>query len=406
MILLLLLIVAFYVGLPVLAQFSVTDTIRAFRFVGRYGYIDRDGHWAIHPQFSHASSFSDNLAAVADEHEKWGFIDKAGRFKIKPSYDNALPFTQKLAAVCSQSKWGFINNSGRYIIQPAFDAAMSFSEGLAAIKIGTKWGFINRAGKVIVEPLYEECQSFSDGYAAVKIGSRWGFIDRSGKTRIEPKFSKVNSFAEGICSVDTDIPSSAGSSYSGRAFINKSGVTVLAAFLPFSDPSGQRLYSTASSGLLPVIINHSGLGFVNHSTARVVCSSKDWHDAQVFSEGRAAVQCTSKKHFFRSENELDQWMASSSGHYYQEKEGFVAEEYLWGFIDVRGNLLIHPEFTSVSPFREGLAKVVLPSRMEGFIDKAGRIAIIPTFQVTDSFSGGLALAAHGIWKEIKTTTTK
>ncbi|EOH7827047.1 TPA: WG repeat-containing protein, partial [Campylobacter coli] len=51
----------------------------------------------------------------------WGFIDKNGEFAIKPNFDDAWYFREGLAKVGLNGKYGLIDKSGKIVIEPIFD---------------------------------------------------------------------------------------------------------------------------------------------------------------------------------------------------------------------------------------------------------------------------------------------
>jgi len=83
----------------------------------------------------------------------------------------------------------------------------------------------------------------------------------------------------------------------------------------------------------------------------------------------------------------------------------IQENKLWGFIDTKGNIVIKPQFKSVSGFSEGLAIVQLeiagiresasgkgtykPSRF-GFIDETGQVTLRPPYDAVGEFVEGMA----------------
>ena len=70
------------------------------------------GTIVITPQFDSAQSFSDGVAAVriGDARTgRWGYIDKAGHYVVNPQFDEADSFSEGLAAVRIGDKWGFIS---------------------------------------------------------------------------------------------------------------------------------------------------------------------------------------------------------------------------------------------------------------------------------------------------------
>jgi hypothetical protein len=76
-----------------------------------WGFIDRQGHWAIPPQFAGLGPVAANgliAAAVDTENGRlWGYIDRHGQWKIPPRYQEAYPFAQNgLAyAVLEKHAW-------------------------------------------------------------------------------------------------------------------------------------------------------------------------------------------------------------------------------------------------------------------------------------------------------------
>ncbi|EAI5197373.1 WG repeat-containing protein, partial [Campylobacter coli] len=65
-------------------------------------------------------NFSEGLAAVG-LNGKWGFIDKNGEFAIKPKFDDIWDFREGLASVGLNGKIGLIDKSGKFVIEPKFD---------------------------------------------------------------------------------------------------------------------------------------------------------------------------------------------------------------------------------------------------------------------------------------------
>ncbi|CAM4064260.1 WG repeat-containing protein [Campylobacter armoricus] len=52
---------------------------------------------------------------------KWGFIDKNGKFAIEANFDWAWDFKEDLASVRLNGKYGFIDKNGNFIVEPIFD---------------------------------------------------------------------------------------------------------------------------------------------------------------------------------------------------------------------------------------------------------------------------------------------
>ena len=295
----------------------------------KWGYLNTEGKFAIAPQFTLTTPFSEGLAAVREG--LYGYVDHTGKFVIQPQFEEAYGFSEGLAQVGDTNHFmGFIDRSGKWVITrryPAFSPHSNFSEGLACIATNCdptndvlnpqfKWGYINKKGEQVIDFRFDEANAFSEGLAAVsenlkadyvdeKTGehlipppfSKGGYIDKTGKYVIPPKFEVVWNFSEGLARVKvagqtmSEVPEQ-------MKFINKQGKIVF----------------TVTNG--------------------------EWADE--FSEGLANVSI---------------------------RKG-VGEE-IWGYIDHTGQFVIKPQFQQAKPFYQGLASVFLNGQ-EGYIDKSGK----------------------------------
>jgi hypothetical protein len=73
-------------------------------------------------------------------------------------------------------------------------------------------------------------------------------------------------------------------------------------------------------------------------------------------------------------------------------------QYKWGYIDLKGNLIINAEYDYAESFSEGLARVrigTLEDGKYGFIDKEGKFRITPIFDGAYDFSDGMAIVTKG-----------
>lgn len=67
------------------------------------------------------------------------------------------------------------------------------------------------------------------------------------------------------------------------------------------------------------------------------------------------------------------------------------DAWVWGFVDLEGNVVVKPRYEECYPYREGLARVRRAGKY-GFIDVAGLEVIPPIYRVCNDFSEGLAAA--------------
>lgn len=92
------------------------DSMMVAKQKGRYGYIGADGNVAIPLQFSYAANFSEGLAAVKSDDNKYYFIDAKGNTVIKPhKYDRVGLFMNGKCQVWHKDKTWFVDREGKKV---------------------------------------------------------------------------------------------------------------------------------------------------------------------------------------------------------------------------------------------------------------------------------------------------
>ncbi len=169
----------------------------------RFGYIDLLGNHVIEPQFADAESFSEGLAPVQFG-DSYGFIDRTGSFVIEPHFESAEPFQEGLAQIGLGGKIGYINHRGAVVIEPIYDYGADFIEGRALVALDGKVLYINQASQVVIDlPAVQSADNFSEGFAAVAIDDQYGYIDLQGELMIPPQFVYAGAFQKGLAVVQT-----------------------------------------------------------------------------------------------------------------------------------------------------------------------------------------------------------
>lgn len=159
----------------------------------KYGFIDKDGLYVINPQFDYVGNFRENGMAAFKSGDKWGYIDKKGKYVINPQFDDSRAFFDEKALVCQNNKYGFINQKGNFIINPQFEGASFFlyGEGVAAVLMDGKVGFIDEKGKYVINPQFEYASDFIDGMSFVRSGEKYGIINKKGNYIVNPQFENI-----------------------------------------------------------------------------------------------------------------------------------------------------------------------------------------------------------------------
>lgn len=176
---------------------------------------------------------------------------------------------------------------------------------------------------------------------------KYGYADVSGIIVIKPQFSVANEFSDGMAAVMVN---------DKWGFIDESGKIVI--------PPKYDEVERFSHGLAAVSISWSW-GFID-KTGKDAIPAGPFVEVSSFSEGLAAVS-------------------------FQPSDGKPGLQ--WGYIDLKGNVVIRPRFFKAFNFRDGIAMVWTgkfgEDNSQGFIGKTGEYLIKPKYGSTGEYSEGL-----------------
>lgn len=283
------------------------------------------------------------------QNDKWGYIDKTGKIAIKPQFDYVQGFREGLAKVrigdFVTGKSGYIDKTGKIVIEPRFANASSFSEGLAFVGTRDKdtfdYGYIDKAGRIVIklQGFGDGIADFSGGLIPVYVDGKRGYMNKKGEIVIKPQFRRSDDFSEGLAKVKI------GDKY---GYIDKTGDVIIEPQFVLAD--------RFSEGLARVNIGAVWGG--NPNTIATI-------------DGISI--------------HVDTPITRTCGK--------------WGYIDMKGKMVIEPQFDGVNDFSEGLARVNIGGKWNGYylvggkygyIDQTGKLVIQPQFDWADNFSNGLA----------------
>lgn len=174
----------------------------------KWGYIDKEGNFAIDPGFDDAWGFHDELAAVRMEWAR-GYIDKSGQSVINPQYQKASDFHDGAARVELDGREFYINSKGEETGMPEgwTETVVASDSHLMPKQDGDKIGYADKDGNMVIAPKYVEAEPFHERLARVKTSAsgKWSYIDEAGKTVIKGKFIQAKDFSEGLAAVLVEI---------------------------------------------------------------------------------------------------------------------------------------------------------------------------------------------------------
>jgi hypothetical protein len=154
---------------------------------GLWGFIDRQGRWAIEPRYRSVGAICDGLAFAQDDQTgMYGYIDTQGRWAIDPVYANAASFHDGLALAegGGAAGWGVTDANGEWLVQPSLDILHPSDVGEYQIGNGSdRYHVLHYA-----DATSSNLGSYYGGLALVAGVTDYGrlaeyrYIDHSGKT--------------------------------------------------------------------------------------------------------------------------------------------------------------------------------------------------------------------------------
>ncbi|GAA3523366.1 WG repeat-containing protein [Aquimarina addita] len=338
---------------------------------GKYGYINSVGKVIIEPKFYYALDFSEGLAAIREK-GYYGYIDKTGQFVIPPNFEDAGKFKDGIAIVTTkEDKKVYINTKGEMIDikLEQYYKLNKFNEGLSIIKTKNGFGYIDTKGNVVVSPQYKTAYNFENGLALVsKNGTNFGYINKSGKYVIEPKYYIATSFSNGLAAVKD-------SGFKTK-FLNKEGKEVL-------EIKSSYTCDNFSEGLAIFYEEGKGYGYVNKNGDIVIKPNSKFETLMSFKEGVARfstknevgyIDKNGKILFKISKDYFLGYVSNGMIPFYKRRERLSQSRY--GFMNIRGEVKVKPQYKEVEPFKGNLARIHLSQGFNGYyvyINKEGNV---------------------------------
>lgn len=180
--------------------------------------LQKDGTWRIlNPkgeflkgEYESMTIFTEGVAFVKNDKDKWGAIDTTGQLVIPYKYNDAYVNLNGMAAVQNEKdEYAIINTEEKMLSDDWYnDARVETTNPMIALQkknlFGNRWFYVNKEG----EEIYRKCQDvapFSEGYAFVKRGGQWGVINEKGEKMTDFNYDAPKStFKNGRAMVEID----------------------------------------------------------------------------------------------------------------------------------------------------------------------------------------------------------
>ena len=205
------------------------------------------------------------------------------------------------------------------------------------IDMGYKYCILNKRGEQTGEFLCDSHGEFSEGLCAVKKGEKWGFVDTTGRLVID-----------------------CGLTYRPGDFLDE-----MAAFkgenalFGYIDTRGEVVINPQYAEAYPF---HNGLAIIQMPYER---TNMDYTYGYCAIDKDAKVVYRYGKEYVESD--------------ISDRLIIIKKNNMKGFMDIKGNIVIFPEFDELRPFNSGRAYALKKSKYgdtEGYIDGSGEFVIV------------------------------
>jgi hypothetical protein len=238
-------------------------------------------------------------------------------------------------------KYGYIDSKGEFVIRPQFDYAYDFQDnGLAVVSMNNLSGLIDSKGNYVLRPKYDNITQFSEGRAAVIDKAGFKVIDENGRELTPKAYSYIGTYKN------------------GRALFADTGA------------SGKYLY-----------------GYLDRQGKEVV--PLKYEEASDFINGRAVVKVKDKQFALIGLNGevIQVYNYNSVSNLGDDLLAFQKDENgKFGYIDLKGAVVIQPQYTGAMAFNNGRAVVNTSEDYNnkfGLIDRKGSFIIKPEYNQID-----------------------
>ena len=312
----------------------------------------------------------------------WGYANEKGVMVIPAKYEKCKAFSSDgIAAVLDPTKGEFIFIDTKGVELKTVAKKLHFlnmgincgyHDGLVAIKEKDKWGYLNTKGEWAIKPTYSEVGNFINGFANATIGPFSFIIDKNGNkidvkskspVRILDEFSQSDPIAvfkiqdsklEGLTTTDgtvivEPIFKSTGKFVKGIAWFKNPGDFLTVGFI-----------NTKAEVIIKPIYKAAQNFEETGSIARVKLDTEEW----IFINSNGE-----KVNFNYPTTEIQDFSEGLAGVKIGEK---------LGFINLKGELVIKPEFDGIREFHNGYA-AVKRGELWGLINTKGEVVTQPKY---------------------------
>lgn len=293
--------------------------------------------------------------------------------------------------------WGYIDEKNNLAIDCQYIDALPFLKEVALVQESDKsdplnqyssqsfWKLIDIDGKEMNSNRYQWAAQFTEELAAVRINDKYGFINLKGEIRVQPLYDWVSDFKNGLA----------------RVAIKNERITTK----NLENSEGRLIITPDFQGQFGVIDPEGKYIIEPHIDAPHLHFTSEQFD---FYDNLAVIEKNGKYGFINLKGEIIIDPIFDNAWHFTEGLARVNVNNKAGYINTQGEMVIEPQFVYGWGFSEGLAAVqkrtphldIKTNKKKyslkwGYINFKGEMIIEPQFSSASNFHDGLALTYIG-----------
>jgi|GEM_PF-1348566 len=342
-----------------------------YYMIGKYGLVDLDNNIITSYRFD-SIGLENNGRFVVKVWDKYGVIDKKGKEVLKPEFERIL------------------------LDSLSIRAAIRTKEG----KIW--WGLYSSEGNELLPAIYPYIGETGEGLVPVRAENGiWRYLNLKGETIIPFRFSQAGPFYNGLAQV-TDYQS--GKQYfingAGKEIISSDEIPFYHADLFWLDRNDHKIWRITRTSydeftlLNPKLIQVSQKGKVGllSSDDQLIVPCRYDYVTEPSAEGYSAVQLGNKWGVIDRNGRYSMPLTDKFERIFPFYENYarVLMKGRYGFIDIKGNIYISPQYPDAGNASEGMIAVKINNKW-GFVNTDEVLKVQPYYDQVWAFVNGCAI---------------
>jgi hypothetical protein len=342
---------------------SILDTL-SIPVKNKKGIINTKGKFLVDPKYLTVERSDFGIIALQNESKEWEFFTKSGYVNTSGHFDSYRIISAYQIMIEDRGRWGMLvlNKNNHVVIEPTYKSIEKLHDDNFKFTHFNNWTLVNTAKVTLNTFLYDSLSFYSDSLLKYQLNEFSGLINYQGKIVHENISLKPNVEQPKTSSIDRSELMrrvELGKHLKTKSKIKKNII---------SDSSGKKIAIEYDSIIGPyenvyVLYKNGQIGIVDDQG--IVLSDYSNRFEKVFP--------------------------------YKDDRAKIIKNGKYGFIDLRGNVRVAPQYLKVKDFNEGLAAVLINEKW-GFVDKDENIIIQPLYSEVADFKNGLArVKSNGKW---------